>query len=196
MPMCPVFNYPSHPLSLGYSEMPTNEPWENFKGLDAPLIKTQWKKLCISSGCKTWLEIGWEQNFPWGFSILKSLKDFAYLIKGLLSSCCQILPYRLCTLLSRYNSPYTLDTFWNNARWISFVQSWPSKSSSSVLDWWLRAGVGSGAFPESDLYHPHKWAKLPFEQISVTLLTGVPVRFILPLLSCLTRVRRSALQLP
>lgn len=39
MPTCPVFNYPSHPLSLGCSEMPTNEPGENFKGLDAPLGK-------------------------------------------------------------------------------------------------------------------------------------------------------------
>lgn len=111
MPMCPIFNYPSHPLSLGYSEMPTNEPWENFKGLDAPFVKTQWKELCTSSGCKTWLEIGWGQNFPWGFSILKSLNDFVHLIRELLP-CCQILPYRFWALLSRCKTPTLQIHFW------------------------------------------------------------------------------------
>jgi len=45
MSTCPIFNYASHPLSLGCSDMPTNEPWANFKGLDAPFGKLS-KKTC------------------------------------------------------------------------------------------------------------------------------------------------------
>lgn len=70
MPTCPIFNYPSHPLSLGCSEMPTNKPWENFKGLDALFWKLDggWgERLCTSLDCEI---LAWNcsrMKFPLGF---------------------------------------------------------------------------------------------------------------------------------